>query len=61
MEINLDPVQLGKFYPKNRQIYVLVSTVVYQHRFMPIWIRLSILMPIQIRIRILPQDFYSRQ
>jgi hypothetical protein len=59
MEINLDPVQLGKFYPKNRQIFVLVCIAVYQHRFMLIRIRLSILMPI--RIRILPQDFYSQR
>jgi hypothetical protein len=28
MEINLDPVQLGKFYPLNRQLYVLVYIVV---------------------------------
>jgi hypothetical protein len=30
MEINLDPVQLGKFYPQNRQIY---GTLVYTHCF----------------------------
>jgi hypothetical protein len=39
MEINLDPVQLGKFYPKNRQIDVLVCIVVDQYRFMLIQIQ----------------------